>query len=75
MLDNRNLALRQRIFNGNTSIKYNRNVLLDYNAKAHKSKEITEFWLENRHTAKTIWSKTMLHDKNISETDEKIKKY
>ncbi|MFQ7813303.1 MAG: hypothetical protein ACLRH2_12640 [Faecalibacterium prausnitzii] len=49
--------------------------MLDYNAKAHKSKEITEFWLENRHTAKTIWSKTMLHDKNISETDEKIKKY
>jgi hypothetical protein len=67
--------LRKRIFNGNTSIKYNRNVLLDYNAKAHKSKEITEFWFENRHTAKTIWSKTMLYDKNISETDEKIEKH
>jgi len=49
--------------------------LLDYNAKAHKSKEITEFWFENRHTAKTIWSKTMLYDKNISETDEKIEKH
>jgi hypothetical protein len=49
--------------------------LLDYNAKAHESKEITEFWLENRHTVKTIWSKTMLHDKNMSETDEKIEKY
>ena len=43
--------MRKRIFNGNTSIKYNRNVLLDYNAKAHKSKEITEFWFENRQLA------------------------
>jgi hypothetical protein len=49
--------------------------LPDYNAKAHKSKEITEFWLENRHTAKTIWSKIMLYDKNVSKIDEKIEKY
>jgi hypothetical protein len=48
--------------------------LPDYNAKAHKSKEITEFWLENRHTAKTIWSKIMLYDKNVSKIDEKIEK-